>query len=555
MFDLLTRAGVSIRHMGSIYKKSKIRARFCLSVAIRVIGHPAWASEDKQMSATQGIFLTGATGLLGRYLLRDLLASERPVGVLVRDSSSSSAEERLAELQGFCEESLRRSLPRPMLIRGDLRSPGPGLGLGRVERDWLARHARAVIHSAAYVSYQPTPDGEPWQTNVLGTHRLLELCQSLGITQIHHLSTAFVCGDRRGLVREDELDCGGGSKNAYERSKFAAEELVRQFPGIQATIYRPSVIVGDSRTGYTCTYHHFYRFLELAVRLSDRSSSMRQRVSLRLPLTGAETQNFVPVDWVARALLALMDRPRWHGRTYHLAAWESVRLDEIKNILAELLPLEGVEWVGLAGLPDPTPMEQLVLEEFQDYRGYLYSNLEFDCRNTRQTLPDLPPSRFDRELVARLLKFAQDDNWGRQRGRASPSLPPAGGRPSECAHYLECVLPEKVQHSPLARALPHDFRFALDIRGEDGGQWSFRCGGEEILSVQRDLDAVYEVIYHIHSETFVRLIRGQESAQKAFLDGKIEIEGDMEKALLLAMFIEQFLSESSEPAATTMAHA
>src|SRR5579871_5544251 len=152
------------------------------------------------MSATQGIFLTGATGLLGRYLLRDLLASGRPVGVLIRDSSSASAAERLAELQEFCEESLGRSLPRPMLIPGDLRMPG--LGLGKVERHWLARHVRAVIHSAAYVSYQPTPDGEPWQTNVLGTRHLLESCQSLGITQIHHLSTAFVCGDRRGLVCE-----------------------------------------------------------------------------------------------------------------------------------------------------------------------------------------------------------------------------------------------------------------------------------------------------------------------------------------------------------------
>jgi thioester reductase-like protein len=495
------------------------------------------------MSATQGIFLTGATGLLGRYLLRDLLAMGRSVGVLIRDSSSASAMERLTELQSFCDESLRRSLPRPMLIQGDLRTPG--LGLGAAERRWLTRHARVVIHSAAYVSYQPTPDGEPWQTNVLGTRRLLELCQSLGITQMHHLSTAFVCGDRRGLVREDELDCGGGSKNAYERSKFAAEELVRQFPGIQATIYRPSVVVGDSHTGYTCTYHHFYRFLELAVRLSSRP----QRVSLRLPLAGAETQNIVPVDWVSRALLTLVDRPRWHGRTYHLAAWQSVRLDEIRSILSELLPLEGVQWVGPGGLPDPTPLEQLVLEQFRDYWSYLYSNLDFDCRNTRQTLPDLPPPRFDRQLAERLLKFAQAHNWGRQRGQAHATPP------SECAHYLECVLPQRVQHSPLARALPHDFRFALDIRGADGGQWSFRCGGEEILSVERGIRSASEVIFHIDAGTFVHLIRGQESAQKAFLDGKIEIEGDMEKALPLAMFIEQFLAESTEPAATTMAHA
>jgi thioester reductase-like protein len=498
------------------------------------------------MSAANGIFLTGATGLLGRYLLRDLLSSGRPVGVLIRDSASASAAERLAELQWFCEESLRRSLPHPLLLQGDLRMPG--LGLGMIERHWLTRHARAVIHSAAYVSYQPTPDGEPWQTNVLGTRRLLELCQSLGITQMHHLSTAFVCGDRHGLVYEDELDCGGGSKNAYERSKFAAEELVRQFPGIQATIYRPSVVVGDSRIGYTCTYHHFYRFLELAVRLSAKSSR-RQRVALRLPLSGAETQNIVPVDWVAQALLALLDRPRGHGRTYHLAAWESVRLDEIKSMFEELLPLEGIQWVGQAGLSDPTPTEQLVLEEFQDYWGYLHSNLDFDCRNTRQTLPDLPTPRFDRQLVARLLEFAQADNWGRKRGQ------PNAVSPSECAHYLESVLPQQVKHSPLARALPAGFRFALDICGAAGGQWSFLCGGEEVLSIDRGIRTGPEVIYHIDADTFLNLIRGQQSAQKAFLDGQIEIEGDMEKALMLAMFIEQFLSESTGPAVSTLAHA
>ncbi len=499
------------------------------------------------MSAANGIFLTGATGLLGRYLLRDLLASGRPVGVLIRDSASASAPERLAELQWFCEESLRRSLPHPMLLQGDLRMPG--LGLGMIERHWLTRHARAVIHSAAYVSYQPTLDGEPWQTNVLGTRRLLELCQSLGITQMHHLSTAFVCGDRRGLVYEDELDCGGGSKNAYERSKFAAEELVRQFPGIQPTIYRPSVVVGDSRTGYTCTYHHFYRFLELAVRLSARPSSRRQRVGLRLPLTGAETQNFVPVDWVAETLLALLDRPRGHGRTYHLAAWESVRLDEIKSMFEELLPLEGIQWVGTASLSDPTPTEQLVLEQFQDYWAYLHSNLDFDCRNTRRTLPDMPPPRFDRQLVARLLEFAQADNWGRNRGQ--PRVAP----PSECAHYLECVLPQRARNSPLARALPAGFRFALDVRGTAGGQWSFLCGGEEVLSIERGIRTVPEVIYHIDTDTFLSLIRGQQSAQKAFLDGQIEIEGDMEKALMLAMFIEQFLSESSGSAVSSLAHA
>jgi thioester reductase-like protein len=490
----------------------------------------------------QTIFLTGATGLLGRFLLRDLLASGHYVGVLVRDGQQRKASDRLEELLAFGSETLGRKLPQPMLLHGDLTAPC--LGLGVTERRWLAREGDAVIHSAAQVLYRPTPDGEPWATNVDGTRRLLELCRSAGVTEFHHLSTAFVCGDRRGIVSENELDCGGGSGNAYEGSKFASEQMIREFDGIRPTIYRPSVVVGDSRNGYTSTYHHFYRFLELAVRLSSRPASTggewkprRQRLPLRLPLTGQETQNLVPVDWVSQAIIELLRRPQGHGRTYHLVAWQPVRLQEIKGIIEDLLRIEGIQWVGRDGLTDPTSLEQLVLEQFQDYWSYLESNLHFDCRNTRQTLPDLPPPSFDRELVVRLLRFAQEDNWGRERSRGKPSRTP------DLANYLENTVPEQVRLSPLAEALPRDLHFALDIHGHGGGQWSCRCG-DRTLSVRRGLDASPALTFRIEAATFVDLIRGRQSAQKAFFDGRIEIDGDVEKALKLAMLIEQFLAES-----------
>jgi thioester reductase-like protein len=502
---------------------------------------------ENEMSARRAIFLTGATGLLGRYFLRDLLASGQPVAVLIRDSAAATAPERLAELLAFCRESLGRELPPPVLLNGDLRAPH--LGLGPAERRWLARRAQAVIHAAAYVAYHPTPDGEPWETNVHGTRRLLELSRSIGLTAMHHLSTAFVCGDRRGVVYEDELDCGGGSDNAYEKSKFTGEQLVRQFAGIRATIYRPSVVVGDSCTGYTSTYHHFYRFLELAVRLSSRTVSdgkpRRQRLPLRLPLTGEETQNLVPVDWVSQALLALMRRPQWHGKTFHLVARQPVRLGEIKAIIEDLLQLKGIRWAGRAELTDPTPLEQLVLEQFEDYWSYLHSNLAFDCRNTRRALPDLPPPPFGRELVMRLLRFAQADHWGRERG-GSQSV-----RTSDFAHYLEFVLPEQVRRSPLAHALPADLLFVLDIQGPTGGQWSCRCE-DGVLSVHRGAECAADVTYRMDAGTFDHLIRGRQSAQKAFFDGRIEIDGDMEKALKLAMLIEQFLAENpNRPAQPT----
>jgi thioester reductase-like protein len=489
----------------------------------------------------QTIFLTGATGLLGRYLLRDLLASGHRVGVLVRDGQQRAASDRLDELLAFGSETLGRKLPKPVLLHGDLTVPR--LGLGVAERRWLARAAEAVIHSAAQILYRQTADGEPWETNVNGTRQLLELCRSLGVAEVHHLSTAFVCGDRGGLVYEDELDCGGGGGNAYERSKFASEQMIRGWDGIRATIYRPSVVVGDSRTGYTSTYHHFYCFLELAARLSSRPASSggeggprRQRLPLRLPLTGEETQNLVPVDWVSQAVIELLHRPQRHGRTYHRVARQPVRLQEIKSIIEELLQIEGIQWVGRDGLSDPTSLEQLVLEQFQDYWSYLHNDLLFDCRNTREALPDLPPPSFDQELVLRLLRFAQQDNWGRERTCSKPA--PAW----EPAHYLERVWPEQVRQSPLARALPRGLLFALDIHGPSGGQWVCRCGDREIR-VQRGLDPGVALTYRMDAPTFESLACNRQTAQRAFFDGRIEIDGDIEKALKLAMLIEQFLAE------------
>jgi thioester reductase-like protein len=495
------------------------------------------------MLQRRGILLTGATGLLGRYLMCDLLASGHRLGVLVRDGQGRTAADRLEELLAFASETLGRQLPRPVLLHGDLTAPR--LGLAVADRHWLAREADTLVHSAAQVSYRQTPGGEPWETNVNGTRRLLELCRSVGVVEVHHLSTAFVCGDRQGLVREDELDCGSGSGNAYEQSKFAGEQLVRRFDGVRATVYRPSVVVGDSRTGYTSTYHHFYRFLELAVRLSSRPAGngatrapRRQRLPLRLPLTGEETQNLVPVDWVSQAIVELLHRPHWHGRTYHLVARQPVRLREIKGIIEDLLRIEGIKWAGRDGLTEPTALEQLVLEQFQDYWSYLHNDLAFDCHNTRQALPDLPPPLFDRALMARLLRFAREDNWGRgQRGRPAREL--------DHAHYLECVLPEQVRQSPVARALPHGLLFVVAINGPDGGQWSCRCGDRE-LQVQRGLAPGPSLTYRLDGPTFAGLVRGELTARQAFFDGRIEIDGDVEKALMLATLIEQFLIERSD---------
>lgn len=494
------------------------------------------------MRSLPGIFLTGATGLLGRYLLRDLLASGHHVGVLVRDNDSHTAKDRLQELLAFGCESLGKKLPKPILLHGDLTAPR--LGLGLAERRWLARAVDAVVHSAAQVAHRPTAEGEPWETNVNGTRRLLKLCRALGIEEFHHVSTAFVSGDRRGIVYEDELDCGNACGNVYDRSKFAGEQLVGDYPALRATIYRPSIVVGDSRTGFTSTYHHFYRFLELAVRLSSRAGAIRaahpaqrsKRLPLRLPVGGEERQNFVPVDWVSQAIGELLRRPQCYGHTFHLVGWQPVRMREITSMIEDVLQIEGLECVGSAGPADPTSLEKLIREQFEDYWCYLRRDQVFDCRNTRQALPHLPPPVFDRALVKRLLDYAQEDCWGRGRKHGNPP------HAADLAHYLEHVLPEQLRKSRVARVLPPGLHFAIDIKGQHGGQWACRCGDGRI-HVQRGLESDTLLTYRMDAPTFEDLMRGRQTTRQAFFDGRIEIAGDTEKALMLAMLLEDFLEE------------
>ena len=121
--------------------------------------------------------LTGATGLLGRYLVRDLLAAGVPLAVLVRPSKAQAPEDRLEAIMAYWERAADRCLPRPVVLGGDLCQPG--LGLKPHHARWIADHCEAVIHSAASMTFRPDNRGEPWQTNVEGARNLLQFL-SLG---------------------------------------------------------------------------------------------------------------------------------------------------------------------------------------------------------------------------------------------------------------------------------------------------------------------------------------------------------------------------------------
>ena len=258
----------------------------------------------------RGLLLTGATGFLGGELLARLLErSERTVYALVRADSDDEAQLRL---QRVIESLLGSAEPwrdRAVAIAADMTRPD--LGMDAARRRWLAERVTQVVHCAASVSFTLGLE-ESREINVEGTRRVLdfaELCAARGgLDCFTHVSTAYVAGTYPGRFTERDLDVGQRFRNPYERTKFEAELLLRERGRtLPVQVLRPSIVVGDSKSGWTASFNVLYGPLR-AFALGAFPA---------IPARRSAPVDVVPVDYVADAVLALAGRP---GTTYHLAA-------------------------------------------------------------------------------------------------------------------------------------------------------------------------------------------------------------------------------------------
>jgi thioester reductase-like protein len=186
------------------------------------------------------------------------------------------------------------------------------LGLSGAEYKRAAAEVTQLWHLAAL--YDLGADQDLIRAvNLEGTRNVLELARAARcLERLHHFSTAYVSGDREGVILEDELDVGQRFHNAYERSKFEAERLVRRaMTELPATVYRPSIVVGDSRTGEIDRFDGPYYLAILLV-------ASPVAVPLPLPGTGIAPLNVVPVDFVVDAALSIGANPFGLGATVHL---------------------------------------------------------------------------------------------------------------------------------------------------------------------------------------------------------------------------------------------
>jgi long-chain acyl-CoA synthetase len=260
------------------------------------------------------VLVTGTTGLVGGELLRRLLArGGTRVVCLVRATDEDEARQRgAATLRRLHRRSaIGEELARTVWVPGDVAEPD--LGLSEPRHRALAASLDEILHCAASVSFD-LPLAEAERINVGGARHVLALARravSTGrLRRLQHVSTAFASGRACGRVRAGELppDEPRRFRNTYERTKARAERLLRGQSEVPVTIYRPSIIVGDSRDGRTSSWNVVYY-------------PMRLMAAGALPVApsgGAQRLDCVPVDFVADAMLALGARDDTVGRCHHL---------------------------------------------------------------------------------------------------------------------------------------------------------------------------------------------------------------------------------------------
>ncbi|MET4431703.1 thioester reductase-like protein/short-subunit dehydrogenase involved in D-alanine esterification of teichoic acids [Mycolicibacterium sp. 624] len=268
--------------------------------------------------------VTGGTGFIGRRVVSRILSrsEDAQVWVLVRRESLERFE-RLAQSWG----------ERVKPLVGDLTADGLGLNDEALGELGAVDH---VVHCAAI--YDITADDATQRAaNVDGTRAVIDLAVRLDAT-LHHVSSIAVAGTFPGEYTEEDFDVAQDLPTPYHQTKFEAESLVRSAPRLRYRVYRPAVVVGDSRTGEMDKIDGPYYFFPILARLAKLPSL----TPIVLPDTGRT--NIVPVDYVADALVELMHAAGRDGQTFHLTAPKTTGLRGIYRGIAKeagLPPLRG----------------------------------------------------------------------------------------------------------------------------------------------------------------------------------------------------------------------
>ncbi|MFO1226520.1 SDR family oxidoreductase [Roseateles sp.] len=334
-------------------------------------------------------FVTGATGFIGKRLVKKLLARRgSTVYFLMRESSQA----KLPDLLSYWGVNKTRAIP----VFGDL--TGKKLGVAPDVIKSLKGNIDHLYHLAAVYDLGADEESQV-AANIDGTRSMIEFAQAIDAGHVHHVSSIAAAGLYEGVFREDMFDEAENLDHPYFMTKHESEKLVRSSCKQPWTVYRPALVVGDSHTGEMDKIDGPYYFFKLIQR-------MRQILPPWMPSVGLEGGriNIVPVDFVVDALDAISHKVDKSQGCYHLVDPEGYRVGDVLDIFSKAAHAPKMNLFvnaallgfipksvkkGLMALAPVRRIKNAVMKDLglpEDMFTFINYPTRFDCRETEKLL-------------------------------------------------------------------------------------------------------------------------------------------------------------------------
>ncbi len=349
------------------------------------------------MDKNRIVFLTGATGVVGSYLLMALLKNGNKVYVLARKDRNLSARERIfLTLQFWDKGLLNKIYDRLIIVEGDISAPDMGIASNSLIEE-MTSEINLIFHSAALAEFRADLDTIR-KINVLGTRRVLDFSLRLkNLLKFNHMSTVYVAGNYgKGSFKESSRPKELKFFNNYEQTKYESEELVWQYDekGLNVSIFRPSMIVGDSITGKISVFKLVYEALYY----------FSKEIYQEFPMDLACAQNLINIDTVISALLILAERKE--SAIYHLISPNSICQQDFIDAIRQVFDFKLPKFVPLNefSFESWTPVKKELAAPFLPYCNY---KTEFLSDETQKILRlyNFAFPIFDRERLLRIFEY------------------------------------------------------------------------------------------------------------------------------------------------------
>lgn len=458
------------------------------------------------------ILVTGGSGIVGRPLIEQLLALGHTV-------------------IGLCRDPKGAETPQLRWIKADVSQAR----FGQSEDEWqqLCREVDTIFHLAARTDFKGNSLADYSPVNIDGVRHVKEFALAAN-AWLHHVSTAFVCGEWSGEFREEQLDEGQSFHNYYEQSKCLGEALLREDPAPRFTVYRPSIILERNPTAASTSVFGPFVFLDGVFRLCLATVKRKGHMELiRVEGNPDAHLPFIFDDEVAMALANLAQNHRVHGKTYHLVPKTALANDVLAQVFNQAFSRKAVVWLKSAVFKKEnlSTAEKILSKKTKMYAPYLNLETQFARTQLEEALgQEVFPAIEEGTLLAAFSKFLAT----KKELKKVLSYDEQFHLDSYFTHFLR-------QHT--GRVLIKNLAslsacFHIEIKAY--GTWMISIESGVLTRVEKGTHGDFG--YTTDGSTFLKIASGRMSPQRGFFQGAIQLVDNPKEALRTATALEEFFN-------------